>query len=219
MKGLILKDLYNIKFQLIGGILIFLYPNVLIWLASGDEEPLFPEAAMALPYIALNLLTIAVCSAFVLNTLIDDFKSGWAKIQRTMPLSSSQIVGAKLITIAIVLLILMTLSLICNIVSATLDELPLEPMLTSPVVASLFQMIPLCVSAMAGYRSKTRLIVPVFFTIESIVVVCAVLLAFLTLSGYITLNVLRIIAYVAVPVATAVVASICVKAANKAVDS
>lgn len=218
MKGLVLKDLYNIKFQLIGGILIFLYSNVMTCFIAAGEDVNLPKAAQTLPYAAVNYITIAACSAFVLNTFIDDFKSGWAKMQRTMPISNSQIVGGKLIVTAIVLSILMMLSLICNIISALLGNIPLEPMITIPIVITLLQMITLCVPTVAGYKSQTRLIMPIFLTITALVVILGVLLIFLTMNGHISLNTLRIIGYAAVPSVTAIVVPICVKAANMAVS-
>ncbi|MDE7399900.1 MAG: ABC-2 transporter permease [Oscillospiraceae bacterium] len=223
LKGLILKDIYNVRFQIIGGIFIMLYPNILMWFSAEDME--IQQAFLGIPgffgvlvYGMLNYMSITVCSSFMLNTISDDYRTGWAKIQRTMPLSAEQIVGAKMLAVVIVIGILTAISLVCNIIGAIILEIRIEPLITMPFVMALFQMITLSVAVVLGYKSKARLIVPVYILMVFAIAAVIIALVYGVANGVVSVTMLRVIAYAIVPVIMAATVIICRKASRKAVE-
>lgn len=223
LKGLILKDIYNVRFQIIGGIFIMMYPNILMWFSAPDMES--QQAFMGMPgffgvfiYGMLNYMTITVCSSFMLNTISDDYRTGWAKMQRTMPLSAEQIVGAKMLTIVIIIGMLTAISLVCNIIGAFILEIRIEPMITMPFVMAILQMITLSVAVVLGYKSKARLIIPVYTLMVFAIAAVIIALVYGVANGVVSLTMLRVIAYAIVPVIAAATVIICRKASRKAVE-
>lgn len=147
MKGLILKDLYTVRFQMIAGFLFILLPNILS-LLIGDELAIGSmgiESNIILItfYGLINFANICLFSSFILNTLGSDVNSGWVNIQRTYPISGSVIIGAKLAASGIIVGGLTLISLGFNILSALLFRLDMELMISIPLCVGVYQMIVL----------------------------------------------------------------------------
>lgn len=216
MKGLILKDIYNVRFQIIGGILIILSPNILMWFSVNSESAsgLFG----ALIYGMINYLMIATCSSFMLNTISDDYRTGWAKMQRTMPLSANRIVGAKMLAVALIVGFLTMISLIFNIAGAIVYNMELEPMITMPFVAAFLQMITLSVPVVLGYKSKAQLITPVYILMVLVISAAIIALLFGVVNSVVSVELLRVIGYAVIPVIASATVVICCKNGRKAVE-
>ena len=151
MKGLILKDIYNVRIQILLGMVLLVLIYVIIWLSKFfNKEDL--GLIGVLDYGLINYLTITVCSTFLLNTLSDDIKSGWAKLQLTMPVSDKEIIGGKIIAEGIIIIALMLFSLFCNIFGIVIYALPSELMIMMPVILALLQMAVLSAVTVIGYR-------------------------------------------------------------------
>ncbi|MDE6728055.1 MAG: ABC-2 transporter permease, partial [Oscillospiraceae bacterium] len=150
-------------------------------------------------------------------TLEYDEKSGWAKMQRAMPVTGGQIIGGKFAAMAFVLGILTALSLICNITGVIFFKLPAEPLIALPFITALLQAITLSLCFMAGYRLSSKFTMLIYLSTE-IVIAAGVIFVIIgianeSLSG----TAVRIISYAAVPVLTATVTEISFIFGKKAV--
>lgn len=210
MKGLILKDLYSVRFQIFGGLLILLLPNSLTWLAMfGDNSEelggeIFGVNMWTVAYALVNYITVIVCSSMMLNTINDDAKSGWTKFQRTTSLSIGQIVGAKIAANGIVVGGLCVISIAFNMVGAAAADIPLETLFTLPLVFACLQMITLSAATALGYRYGS--VGTTLGYLGAVLVIAGGIIAALYayLSGGITIEALRLIAYAGAPVLSAV---------------
>ena len=155
MKGLVLKDLFGVRFQVLGALALMLFPSLMLILMGGgmstNERADLTEISVLL-YGIVNYVSITLCSSFFVNTLGYDERSGWSKIQRTMPLSGGKIIGAKFLSMGLVLAALTSLSLIINVINALLFKIPLEPMITMPLCMCMVQAIALSPTFTLGYR-------------------------------------------------------------------
>lgn len=219
MKGLVLKDIYSVKFQLFGGLAIMLLPNFMLMISGGNmgEESEMNSFLSVAIYGMMNYISITLCSSFLLNTLEFDEKSGWAKMQRAMPLSDGQIIGGKLIAMAIVLGILTALSLICNLTGVIFFELPAEPLIALPFIAGFLQTITLSLCFMAGYRFSSKLTMLTYILTELVVAACMIFFVIEIVKESVSETAVRIIAYAAIPVLTAAVTAISFISGKKAV--
>lgn len=144
MKGLVLKDLYSVRFQVIVGILIMLIPNIVLSLGGAAMDITNGDAASkmlsALLFAMINYVNICLFSSFVLNTLSTDINSGWAKIELTFPVSGSRIIGAKLIASGLVVALLTLFSLVFNVLFTLMFGMDFEIMIALPICIGLYQM-------------------------------------------------------------------------------
>lgn len=224
MKGLVLKDLYTVRFQIIGGLLIMLLPNLLFILAGGGmandpgNEP--AELLSVLIFGLLNYMNICLFSSFILNTLKDDINSGWAKIQRTFPVSGSVIILSKLAASGLVVGLLTLLSIVYNLLSAVLFSLNMELMLTMPLCIGFYQMIVLAPLFPLAMRVGVKFTEFLYIITEILVlaVVIVVMTNILNSGGsYITL--LRIVFYCGLPLLAAISCVLSYKSGKKAIES
>lgn len=197
MKGLILKDIYNVRIQIFFGMALVILLYIVIWLLKFSNEEI--EGLMGvLDYGLINYLTITVCSTFLLNTLSDDIKSGWAKIQLTMPVSDREIIGGKLAATGVIVFALMLFSLIFNIIGIAVYTLPAEPMTMMPIILALLQMAVLSAVMVIGYRMQGK-VMAVYLVIMLITagIMALPVISFLTykISGF----AMRLIFYAIIP--------------------
>lgn len=221
MKGLVLKDIYSVKFQILGGIALMLLPNIMLMISGGDlsggESGALIDFLSVMIYGGMNYISITLCSSFLLNTLDFDEKSGWVKMQRAMPLSGGQIFGGKLIAMAVVLGILTVLSLICNITGIIFFKQPAEPLTAMPFIAALLQAVTLSLCFMVGYRFSPKFTTLTYISTEIIVAAGLILLIIGLVKESISGTALRIIAYAAIPALTAAVTAVSFISGKKAV--
>lgn len=215
MKGLILKDIYNVRIQIMLGMSLIIILYIVIWLSKFSNEVIAGIMGV-LDYGLINYLTITVCSTFLLNTVSDDIKSGWAKMQLTMPVSDKEIIGGKLIATGIIVIALMLFSLLCNIFGIVIYALPSEPMIMMPVILALLQMAVLSVVTVIGYHLQGR-VMAVYIIIMLIVAggIAVPICEFLTYS--ISIFDVRLIFYAAVSPFSLAVIIFCFICGKKAV--
>lgn len=206
LKGLILKDIYTVRFQLIVSMLLMLIPDLVVSLAadsfggSGD----IGQIMTIFLFGAANLICICLFSSFILNTLNDDVNSGWCKIVRTMPVSSGQAVGAKFASSAVVVGITTAVSLIFNIVGIIVQGLPAEPLIMLPVCLAVFQMAVLSPVFPLAMKLGTRSTSLIYVFTLVILLSGAVTALYLALISGNSLVLLRVIFYGGLPVLAAV---------------
>ncbi|MBD5115717.1 MAG: hypothetical protein HDT46_11080 [Ruminococcaceae bacterium] len=144
LKGLILKDLYSIKFQLIMGIMICAFPSFLLFCmtvgyADGEGLP-NSEWFVTLCYVMVNYSTIAICSSVFVNTVSEDVSCGWLKMAGTMPLSPRMICLGKIASSAVVLVILTVVTSLCNVFGVAMGVGNAEVLIATPICTMLLQM-------------------------------------------------------------------------------
>lgn len=224
MKGLILKDVYGCRFQIIGGLAIMLLPMLMLALSGGgmsisDEggDIQSIRGIAVILYGMVNYMSIVVCSSFYLNTLSYDEASGWTKMQRAMPLTGGQIIGGKFLGVGAVVGSLMVISLVFNVISSVIFNMSIEPMITMPICIGLAEIITLLPTIVLGYRFGAKAVTWVYFAVLIVIAAGMIVLTAAFFVGDISANALRIIAYVGIPVLSAAVTAVCCVTGRKAV--
>ncbi len=223
MKGLILKDIYGCRFQIIGGFAIMLFPMIMMSLAGGgmavaDEgNNNLRSIAVVVFYGTINYMSIVICSSFYLNTLSYDEKSGWAKMQRAMPLTGGQIIGGKFLGVGAVVGTLTLISLAFNLFSAIIYEMPFEPMIAMPLCLGFLEMMTLLPVIVLGYRFGAKSVTWLYYIVMGIIAAGTIALAAAFLVGDITAAAMRGIAYVGIPALFAVILIVCYITGKKSV--
>lgn len=143
MKGLILKDIYSVRFQILLALGIMLLPNVasvfLDFLGGSAIESDAQIIMVLFFYGTLDYICISLFSSFVLNTIGDDLNSGWSRIVRTFPVRGSEIIRAKITATGIIVGILTAVSLVFNVLRGIMQGVPMEPVITMPICMGLLQ--------------------------------------------------------------------------------
>ncbi len=211
MKGLVLKDLFCVRFQVLGALALMLFPSLMLILMGGgmstNERADLTEISVLL-YGIVNYVSITLCSSFFVNTLGYDERSGWSKIQRTMPLSGGKIIGAKFLSMGLVLAALTSLSLIINVINALLFKIPLEPMITMPLCMCMVQAIALSPTFTLGYRFGAKTTSAAYIGFMVLLVAAMIAVVFMLFMGDIGITALRIISYAGLPALTAAVVAV-----------
>ena len=222
MKGLILKDLYTVRFQIIVGLLIVLYPNLIIFFLGGGMgiggEDEMTGVISVLLFGLLNYTNICLFSSFVLNTLAADVNSGWAKLQRTFPVSGSEIVGAKLIASGVVVGLLTAMSLVFNLAAALLFGLDVEFMITVPLCIGFYQMTVLAPLFPLAMRIGVKCTEVIYIVTEILALVIAAFLMIKLLGTSLEAVLLRIIFYGGIPLLSAASCALSFRLGKKAVQ-
>lgn len=216
MKGLILKDLYGVKFQIIGAFLIMLLPIVIT--TFGERTGVTESIELMLNGL-LNYVVITTCSSFLLNTLDFDERSGWSKMQRGMPLSGGKIIGAKFCIMGLVLAALTLIFLAANVIGVFVHGLPIEPVVAMPLCLCMVQTMALSPTFAFGYRFGSKATTAAYIGIEIVLAALMILLLLLIFGGYIGAAVIRIICYAALPALTAAVVAMSWITGKKAVTA
>lgn len=227
LKGLILKDIYCIKFQLIAAFLLTLFPNIMIMLAGGgiavsEAGFLSHEEAVLMStciYGMVNYITVTVFSSFLLNTLEDDANSGWAKMQRAMPVSGTQIVGGKILATLLIIAGLTVISLIFNVLGVLLFEMPFEVMIALPICCGLLQIVTLCPVFPISMKIGTKYTTALYVGLVVLIAIGMIVLLISAMSSDISETALRISMYGGLPVLAAAVLGISYAAGKKSCET
>lgn len=205
MKGLILKDLYCVRLQIILSILIMLIPYTLFTLGMSLDKTAMPpeylQIILLFLYGILNYTCICLFSSFLLNTLDADVNRGWSRILRTFPVSGKAVVSSKLCATGIILAILTMLSVIFNIIGIFVYSLPVEPMLTIPICMALLEAAVLCPVFPTAMKHGTKFMTAAYILSEILILAVAVFLIVLALNSKNFAPLLRCIFYVGSPIA------------------
>lgn len=227
MKGIILKDIYQVKllFVLVQILSIFFYVmGFFIVLGMTHSEVVSPSEEELLKISAIVLVgmmdyvCISIGSTILIDTSKLDIRSGWAKYERTTPLSGSQLVGGKIAATGIVIGFLVLQALIFGVISIFMGVNP-EAVIAMPLVMGMIQLIALSpvfpiVSKFGGGFANF-----IYIVFEIIVAGAAVVVVFGHFSGDIDGLMLRIIAYAVIPIITALVVFASYKSGMKAIKS
>lgn len=206
MKSLILKDLYGIRFQLIASALLFLLPHMLCFFVgvglTVDENAANAVGAVAL-YGVMNYITITVFSSLFLNTIADDIQSGWARFQRTLPLTVGQLIGGKLLASLVLIAVMAAVSILLNLVVVLAGNPYVEALIALPIIFGCLQVIALMpvfpLSIKIGVKTANLLYV-VFLIITA---TAAVVVAFMVGANDLPPVLVRVILYVILPLLAA----------------
>ena len=221
MKGLVLKDYYSLRTTTLLSIALMLFPSLAIAITGGnigDNEPgAMTEFIAVMVYGMMNYMSITLFSGFIMNTIADDKRTGWAKMQGVMPVSGGQIMGGKLIAMALVVGILTGLTLIVNITGIIFYDLPAEQLIAIPFVITLIQVITLSLCLMLGYRISTKVMTPAFLITEVIFAAGVIAMIIQAVKGDISITAVRVIAYAVIPALTAAAVFISYTLGKKAV--
>lgn len=221
MKGLILKDVYGCRFQIIGGFALMIFPMMIMALSGGAMFGVGESEGMktisVVMYGMLNYISIVVSSSFFLNTLTYDEASGWTKMQRAMPLTGRQIICGKFLAAGAVIGLLTAVSLAFNAVSAALYGMPFEPMIAMPLCVGLAELVTMLPVIVLGYRFGAKSVTWIYFAILIAVALGSIVLIMAFFMGDITENALRAVAYAGIPALTAAVTAVCCATGKKAV--
>ena len=201
MKGLILKDFYLIRFQLVVaaiGALLVAYLCYSGAPAAGINSPLGYVFRIIIPAM-FDYVVIVIGSSFFLNTIAEDFNSGWVMQQRTLPVSDRQAIGAKLISTYILIGALALFAIGFNLVFWFSYGGTLEIMLAAPLCVGLIQVITLSPVFPLGQRYGMKSANTVYLLLEILMATIAVFTMFPTLSKEIPLMALRVAFYAVLP--------------------
>lgn len=218
MKGLILKDLYTIRTQIIVGAIICLYPAVLfhLGLANMIGEMGNPHGEPLLSFITLliSYCFIVPFSSFLLNTMKSDYESGWLKIQRTMPLNAGEAIGSKLICTGIVIGCFALLALIVNVIC--LIRAPgvfiTEILIAGPICIGLLQIIAVAPCFPLGMKIGVRKTDGLYLAFVILTAIILIIFGFAAFSNEFSAATIRIICYGVLPAAAALVTFVSYKA-------
>ena len=222
LKSLILKDLYGIRFQLTASALLFLLPHTLLFLAGIGASFVGGEAdaiVTVIMYGFMNYITIIVFSSIFLNTIADDIQSGWARFQRTLPLTTGQLIGGKLLASLVLIGIMVTVSIALNLAAVFAGNEYVELLAAIPIVIGCLQVTALMpvfpLSVKIGVKTANLLYV-VFLVITAIVGAAA---AFMVGANDLPLELTRVIFYGILPLLAATVTALSYHLGKRALEN
>lgn len=226
MRGLVLKDVYNVRFQIFTGMAIMMFPYLLLLISGGYDnaednilnEQIFGINGGIVVFVLLSYISITVNSSFMLNTIVDDKRSGWGKMQRTMPVSSVGIVGAKMAANGVIVGGLVLMATAVSMIGIFKLGLSPETLVAAPLVFGCLQMITLSVATVMGYRFGS--VGTIVGYLAGVVVVAAgvVVLLYNLLTENLNAAAFRVICYAVIPALTAAVIAVSCNLGKRAVE-
>lgn len=141
MKGLIAKDWYIVRTQLILSFCIFLLPNIFLLLYFGGFDPAQEMTDGLMPTLMsgmVSVFSILGCSSFMINTVNEDVTSGWTEYALTAPVSKRKLCAAKIINSIILTAVLSAVSFSVSLFAA--EKCGIREIMTAvPVCAAFLQ--------------------------------------------------------------------------------
>lgn len=222
MKSLILKDLYAIRFQLIASALLFLLPHLLCFVLGVGLTVSNNEAdgvVAVFVYGFMNYVTITIFSSIFLNTVADDIQSGWARFQRTLPLTAGQLIGGKLLASLVLIGIMVAASIPLNLAAVLAGNENVEALIAVPIAIGCLQIMALMpvfpLSLKIGVKTANLLYV-VFLVIAALLGVAA---AFMVGANDIPAYMARVIFYGILPLLAAGVTALSYQLGKRALEN
>ena len=209
LKGLILKDLYEVRISILLSFVFFAYPHILMLITPdtfiSTDTRMAQDIISTMIFALLNYTTITLFSSFILNTLSTDEKTGWSKIERTMPLSNSQIIWAKLLTIFIIVSGLVLFCITFNVIIYFMTEcvLNLELLIAIPVCIGLMQTTTLSLILPLAYKLGVKRSSVLYLVLTILIAIIFIIGMFAALSNDLSVTALRLIFYVGLPILSA----------------
>ncbi len=205
MKGLVLKDLYSIRHQIIISMFLLLLPNLILMFMGGGMfvyAGAFNFAGIVM-YGIVGYCSIMLLTSFTMNTLEADTNSGWTKYQRTMPVTGGQIIGGKLLATVIVVAIMAGITLIFNLIAVIIFEMPPEPMIAMPLCFACMQITALSPSFPLSMKIGSKFTTAIYLGFEIIVAILMIVFAFGAFGGDFSPLTIRLCLYGGLPLLTA----------------
>ena len=218
MKGLILKDLYTIKTQIIVGAIICLYPAVLFHLGLAnmirEMQNLRDEPLLSFITLLISYVFIVPFSSFLLNTMKSDYESGRPPPQRTMPLNAGEAIGSKLVCTGIVIGCFTLFALIVNVILIIREPEAFitEVVIAGPICIGLLQVIAVAPCFPLGMKIGVKKTDGLYLTFVILTAIILVIFGFAAFSNEIPVPTIRIICYGILPAAAALVTFVSYKA-------
>lgn len=206
MKGLLLKDIYCVRFIALVGLAISSIPAIALVISAGTAGNTADNIIGVFPYILCGILIIMLNSSFMLNTLGEDYNSGWARLQHTLPVTGRQLVDAKLIATLIVIGTLTLISLAINLIFGTANGQPLEIMLAAPFVTAALEICALFPAFPISMKLSGSLTSFIYIALEIAVIAAVTIALTAALDHNAPLWLLRAIFYAVIPAVTAIIA-------------
>lgn len=204
MKGLFLKEIYCVRFQVLLGLAITAIPSVMM-LLLGDITGEIPSGAegaaiiATIPVVLSNFMMILLSSSFMLNTLNDDKISGWSKLQLTLPVTRKQIIDTKFIASLVIIGFLMLICLVLNLTTVFLYNYPLEICIAAPFVFGFTEMMVLFPAFPMSMKLSAAMNTVVYITLEVIVMGLLTAITFSALDAVVPMWFIRVLFYGVIP--------------------
>lgn len=201
MKGLMIKDWYITRTQLILSLCIFLLPNIMLIGYSLSYNPLEDESGGLFPTLVsafISVVSILGCSSFMINTVNEDITSGWIKYALTSSVSERKICLAKMLNCVILVFVLAGISMMFGIFSAVKCGGIWEIIIAAPICTAFLQIAALCPVFPLAIRFGARK-ASGFYIAFLVIIVFIILTAACMVNGMVFLTGLRVIFYVGVP--------------------
>lgn len=211
LKGLLLKDIYCVRFIALVGLMISSIPAIGLVISLGAANAagnIVDNIISIFPYVICDILIIMLNSSFILNTLGEDYNSGWARIQHTLPVTNRQIVNAKLIAALIVIGALTLISIAVNLIFGAANGQPLEIMLAAPLVTAMLEICTLFPAFPISMKLSGSLTSFIYIALEITVITAVTIALTVALDRNAPLWLLRVIFYAIIPAAAAIIALI-----------
>lgn len=205
LKGLLLKDIYCVRFIALVGLMISSIPAIGLVIAAGTDSAagdIVDNIISVVPYVLCDILIIMLNSSFMLNTLGEDYNSGWARLQHTLPVSSRKIVDAKLIATLIIVGALTLISLAVNVILGIGNGQPLEIMLAAPLVTAMLEICTLFPAFPISMKLSGSLTSFIYIALEIAVIAAATIALTVALDHNAPLWLLRVVFYAIIPAVT-----------------
>lgn len=204
LKGLFLKEIYCVRFQVLLGLAITAIPSVMM-LLLGDITGEIPSGAegaaiiATIPVVLSNFMMVLLSSSFMLNTLNDDKISGWAKLQLTLPVTRKQIIDTKFIASLVIIGFLMLICLVLNLTTVFLYNYPLEICIAAPFVFGFTEMMVLFPAFPMSMKLSAAMNTVIYITLEVIVMGLLTAIAFCALDSVVPMWFIRVLFYGIIP--------------------
>ncbi len=206
MKGLLLKDIYCVSFIALVGLVISGIPAIALVISASTAGNTADNIIGIVPYILCGILIIMLNSSFMLNTLGEDYNSGWSRLQHTLPVSSRQLVDAKLAAALIVIGALTLISLAVNLILGIGNGQPLEIMLAAPFVTAMLEICTLFPAFPISMKLSGSLTSLIYVVLEIAVITAVTIALTVALDHDAPLWLLRVIFYAIIPAAAVTIA-------------
>lgn len=223
LKGLLLKDIYCVRFIALVGLAISGIPAIALVISAGTAGNTAGNTVDniigVLPYILCGILIIMLNSSFMLNTLGEDYNSGWVRLQHTLPVTNRQLVDAKLAAALIVIGALTLISLAINLIFGAANGQPLEIMLAAPFVTAALEICALFPAFPISMKLSGSLTSFICVALEIAVITAVTVVLTAALDSNVPLWLLRTIFYAVIPAAAATTALVSRRFAMKYISA
>lgn len=161
MKGLVLKDMYSIRFVVIASLLMSLFPSFLLIMfditADAEGGDFVRTVVSYLVFGIVNYITLMLFPSCGVSSIALDKKCGFDRYQATMPVTPAQLMAGKQISSGIVVGIFVLLCIGVNLTGLQYGLSP-EVLIVMPVSIGLLELASVQVSLYVVLRFGERIL-------------------------------------------------------------